>query len=482
MDNEAKEVSPETQDVYLFSVHLCHSIICISACKMDRIYSKPNSSKKNPEDYYKLADCFHLLSILFNPYFNLVDQMVTTKGCCVVFFADWTIKSGGTFPALVKVIFLPYSINYKVHDVLHVQDDRIMVEYIYYIMKKMNLRWMQRVLSNVMIKPTTLVMLCKKSLYMGANESVLRRFLTPAMTILRDMCFKGRMCSAKEYGQHFKNLMLSTRTLSQPVQYPKDRQYRETIYMHDYFLYGLYSYKMNFYTLPYMLLAEAVLVNGHKWEEIYNDCFHCQIEEYHMIVWRHRWPNNYEIFIFLNEQLACFMKDRSLPYQDSCLINHPKELLENLTIFQYKFCDLMLEGYFANRFPMKVNSLKHLCEFQMAMAVLMRRLYYFWNVHMQLKSCPSVIEADTEYQKCIHEYQLKLWSLGERCHQRQWRWLLKGTQYFMTVDMLASFKRILIKGTKVPLLVHHTVAKLSDSYRVYGPALTQDYDILSPNV
>ena len=43
---------------------------------------------------------------------------------------------------------------------------------------------------------------------------------------------------------------------------------RRTIYMHDFFMYGMYSEQYNRFTLPYLLVMEAVLEPRHKWTHI----------------------------------------------------------------------------------------------------------------------------------------------------------------------------------------------------------------------
>ena len=47
---------------------------------------------------------------------------------------------------------------------------------------------------------------------------------------------------------------------------------RRTIYMHDFFMYGMYSEQYNRFTLAYLLVMEAVLdldTNGQFWMEIH---------------------------------------------------------------------------------------------------------------------------------------------------------------------------------------------------------------------
>ena len=434
----------------------------------------------NPRDYYELENAFNFLVLLFNPFYRLSSQMVATKGCCVVFFEDYTIADlNGRYPTQVKIEFYPYRIQYKFHNVSHVQDNRPTVEYIYFLMSRIKTRWMKKVLRHVM-KPVSLALQCKMKMPFAKYESLLRRFLMSNGTFLRQRCWKGKMESADEYVQHFKNLMSGKRTLDDYSSPLERRNLRQTMYMHDFFLNGVYSHLMNFYTLPYLLLGEAVLLGCHKWQEIFNDCFHCQIEKYHMMVWRHRWVNNFEFYIFTTEQIARYMKHRGLPYKETSLVNHPQELTDNLMTFQYKFCDMMLEGMFGERFPLRVKSLSELCEFQLAMNLLIKRLDHYSKIaddHNYLT--PTVYETNGAYTKWLRVLMKEMWAFtAEHLMTVSYRYKLNGKRYRIRPDPLKtkeSIKKVLMKGCSVPLQAHHSLAKMSETFK-------GQYDIQLPFV
>ena len=59
--------------------------------------------------------------------------------------------------------------------------------------------------------------------------------------------------------------------------YLKDKD-RQTIYMHQFFMYGDYSYQYNMLTWDYLLVMEAVLDGKHVWLHLDQNTYYCQIE------------------------------------------------------------------------------------------------------------------------------------------------------------------------------------------------------------
>ena len=69
--------------------------------------------------------------------------------------------------------------------------------------------------------------------------------------------------------------------------YLKDKD-RQTIYMHKCFWYGNYSDQFNRLTLAYLLVMKAMLDRRHVWFCLDQNTYYCQIEEYHIYMWRNR--------------------------------------------------------------------------------------------------------------------------------------------------------------------------------------------------
>ena len=60
---------------------------------------------------------------------------------------------------------------------------------------------------------------------------------------------------------------------------------RRTIYMHDFFMYGMYSEQYNRFTLAYLLVMEAVLEPRHKWTLLDGNTYYWHIKAYHIYIW-----------------------------------------------------------------------------------------------------------------------------------------------------------------------------------------------------
>ena len=430
---------------------------------------------------YTPEQCFNLLTILFTPCFSLVDQMVTARNCCVAFFHDHLIRKPGEHGvSIVKVSFFPHRIHYTFHNVLHIQDERNTVEYIYFIMRIMNLAWMTKVLAHVK-QPYPLSLLCKMHLPLASKESIFRRFVTPNGTIIREFTWRGGTLNGDSYGEYFKRFMSFKRKYNHNKTI---RERKETIYMHDLFCYGAYSEEMNFYTLPQMLMAEAILFSTHVWHEIYEGCYYCNIEKYHMIIWRQQWRNNIEIYQFLDEQLCTLIKHKTLPLQENSLVNAIDGLSDNVMVFQYRFCDLMVEQFFSRRHPFQIKSLKELCEFQIIMGLLIKKLEIMKDALDQEKQLfTSQSENLSQYRMGLSQVCNQMWDLGMKYLTTQFNCDINGRQYcFDPPNIMDCFKRIICKGTIVPLQCHQSMAKLSNSYRQFGAISLQRFSFLSPNL
>ena len=78
---------------------------------------------------------------------------------------------------------------------------------------------------------------------------------------------------------------------------------RRTIYMHDFFMYGMYSEQYNRFTLAYLLVMEAVLEPRHKWTLLDGNTYYCHIEAYHIYIWRCNWRQNIWMQIFMDQEI-----------------------------------------------------------------------------------------------------------------------------------------------------------------------------------
>ena len=68
--------------------------------------------------------------------------------------------------------------------------------------------------------------------------------------------------------------------------------FRQSIYMHQFYFNGIYSDWYINYTLAYMLVMETILETRYKWQRIDENTHYCQIECYHVYIWRYKWQHN----------------------------------------------------------------------------------------------------------------------------------------------------------------------------------------------
>lgn len=439
-----------------------------------------------------MEECFYLLTIIFNPYYELINQVVTSQGCCVCFFGDRAIGPPPDYlPVTVRIAFFTDKIQYKFYNSIHVQNIKNTVEYIYYIMRALNVQWMNRVLDCVQ-GTLSLSLLCKLKIRFGDKESILRRFLTPARTVLQDMCFKGRMLSGDEYAQYCKKVIMSKYTLFGGMQctgvkdgiHCKVCSNRETIYMHDYFCFGIYSKRVNFYTLTHLLAAEAVLFEKHHWEEIIDDCYYCQIEKFDLIIWRNQWTENVDLFIFMDDQLATLFKDNTFwSPQKFTLLDDIDEICPAFSRFRMRLSRYLGACLFQRRFPLRVKSLRQLAELQLTMNVFIKRMELFQDQVTHIGILTASLENNANYKASLRNLLMDTGKLFEQC-KNPMSCFIKGEQYtqFNASKVEASFQRIKTKATIVPFQAHHTVAKITDSFRQFGPDVTLKYEALSPDV
>lgn len=306
--------------------------------------------------------------------------------------------------------------------------------------------------------------------------------MTPATTVIKEMAYKGRLMNADEYANYFKDICLKKRSLLQLDPGFFSFKDKETIYMHDYFCFGKFSKVMNFFTLGHFLTGEAILLPRHKWEEIIENIYYCQIEAFHIFIYRHQWHNNIDFFIFMDDQLSALMKHTFWSRKAYTLVDDINNLMP---FFKYNFCEKMIGTHFSKRYPLRVKSLKQLAEFQMTMNMFFKRMELIGQEFLRGGIMTASMESSKQYINSLRNLLIGMSTLGERSKMKYISCSMRGEQYTI-IDpcrIESSFERIKTKATMAPFQAHHTVAKLSDSLRQFGPqVLTQFYCSLSPDV
>ena len=296
------------------------------------------------------------------------------KYCCLE-YKDGDKFSNGQ-PVLAYIYFFPDMIEYVFNSHTHCVDHPETVHYMYYLMSLTVEDWMHKVLRVVNNIPRTLKHLVKMS-FVGhcVGESKLRRFCTPALTVFHQINENGRVLSISEYCQIFMDVCAENRSIFESI-WNCGRE-RQTIYMHDLPFFGIHSHRLHMTSLNYVMAMEAVLFEGHQWHEVYPGTYHCQIEKFNMIFWKGGWPHHDFFTVYLAVELGDMLKYEAGLFQLTQKIYSPNEIEGIIGFAEISFSQWFLLNYMWKRVPNKINSLKNLCRYQVAVSVFVHRMYHF---------------------------------------------------------------------------------------------------------
>ena len=243
--------------------------------------------------YYE-AQTFNFLILLVCFAYNFTNGIIVCKDGVALFMLEKDqADTQGNIPRKVRVYFYRDKIYYWFNKCLHKQTHEQTVKYIYHIMSLFNVPWMNVILEKIYKNEVkSLVELATMKFPMNKFESTLSRYLTDAQILIRAFSYKEMFPLSAE--GHIKEFMDTVKDTNMYVRFGKYMRhyYRRTIYMHQFYFYGIYSDWYNRYTLAYMLVMESILEKRHKWLCIDQNTHYCQIECYHIYLWRHRWRQN----------------------------------------------------------------------------------------------------------------------------------------------------------------------------------------------
>ena len=153
---------------------------------------------------------------------------------------------------------------------------------------------------------------------------------------------------------------------------------RRTIYMHDFFMYGMYSEQYNRFTLAYLLVLEAVLEPRHKWKLLDGNTYYCLFEAYHIYMWRCTWRQNIWMQIFMDQEINDAMIHPKGP-NSSCrrvLVNDHHHMFEYLRDFDSFLLEILslYFFFFDRRFPFRPLTLKEICKCQLFVNIFIKRI------------------------------------------------------------------------------------------------------------
>ena len=185
----------------------------------------------------------------------------------------------------------------------------------------------------------------------GRNESTMRRLLDPPSTTCKYFLHNGSAMHSSKYVEKFtsyvkENYHTNVYTMLNKEYLNEDD--RRTIYMHDFFMYGMFSEQYNRFTLACLLVLEAVLESRHKWTLLDGNTFYCHIEAYHIYMWTCTWRQNIWMQIFMDQELNDAMIHPKGPNNSSrrMLVNNHVHISEYLREFDSFFLLEILYLYY----------------------------------------------------------------------------------------------------------------------------------------
>ena len=184
------------------------------------------------------------------------------------------------------------------------------IRYMYHLMSLMTyVPWIRVVVKKcyAIVVPSLTEMTLKKTKFIpGRTESTMRRMFVPLFTTCKYFLHYGSAMHSAKYVEKFISYAKETNHTN--VYQMLNKEYlneddTRTIYMHDFFMHGMYSEQYNRFTLAYLLVMEAVLEPRHKWTLLDENTYYCHIEAYHIYIWRCTWRQNIWIQIFMDQEI-----------------------------------------------------------------------------------------------------------------------------------------------------------------------------------
>ena len=223
---------------------------------------------------------------------------------------DWHEQNmmdlNGVKSTKVRIYFYKDKIYYFFNKAMHCYTHTPIVQYIYHLMSLMDhVSWMKVVLKKVYMNTVKslqhmYIMKCLQQCF----ESTLRRYLTHAERIIQAFSTHDMLpLTSQGHVQYFLQVV-NDRNIYEKIGLHIAEHFRQSIYMHQFYFYGIYSDWYNRYTLTYLLVMESTLETRYKWQKIDHHTHYC----YHIYSWRYKWENNIWLSIFMDSKKELFCK------------------------------------------------------------------------------------------------------------------------------------------------------------------------------
>lgn len=404
----------------------------------------------------------------------------------------------------IYVGFHPKKILYKVGEFEHTISDQRTIDYIYHLISLGNARWMRAATSEIFKKTVrSLLKTAKEKVeYLPHHyESTLRRYLTKPLTVLRHMgTFKKNIFhnSSTYHTSVLRRKMLGSRPhhnmyLKYGIDMPKTD--RETIYMHNFQMYGDYSEEYNRFTIPYLLLMECILESRHMWYCIDQFTHFCRVEEYSFFLRRYRFWKNIKIYIFLEEDINIFTTHPlSANTKVSAWLNNPDHMTPDLIEFENNFISSFVFKKFYLRWKnFQVIPLNTLAKLTVVFNFFMKRIHMvrckeLKGGHMfetRERAAENNAESDfNKWEKVYNAYVGMFKKFPHKCTAM--RLSRSNLLIYSQIIQNQALVNTVICCWKIAGMLHsnhgHAIFKLGIPYRRLGRKITEKLNKHSANI
>lgn len=364
------------------------------------------------------------------------------------------------------VLFYRNHVQYYVHQTWYTVADEVTVQYLYFLMSHLDSSWTKTVcVQNT--EPSTLSNILKMSVALADGESILRRLLTPTSTFLKTLYQGKKPMTGQQYGLYFKKLV------SGNIHHMKLSDL-ETIYAHNFNMFGSVSSIRNFFALPYILAMEAIMSMKHKWQPLYWDCYYCRIEMYDLFVWRNRWKYNVFVHIFLEEEMISkILSPQSVicakEQMSDSFLYHNMDL--DFSTFDDNFSRKMGCHFCDHRIPFRLPALKEIAISQMTVNLMVQRIYLYRRATQYKKLIPNLhytfVETSSLYQRKLSEIKTYFNHISEPGQQNTCK-LMGKTFLYSNKLLTADIKTVWKRAMDPPLYALLPMLGNTDEYRQFG--------------
>lgn len=368
----------------------------------------------------------------------------------------------------VQVDFYQDKIIYQHEECVQVIDEEELVHYFYKLMQKMPTPWMYLVCKHVFdSKCTSLKTKCMEHFlqYRNPGDSVLRHQLTSPSALGRQLMWKGRLQNVEEVKAEYISKRYERGLLYSRVPINKDNLYCFGLPLH-----GTDSLRARVELMAHLLLIEGVLMYEHHiWEEVYADCYHCQVEGFHFYLWREQYSTVIEYYIFFDMHIWKNMLDYGAVQPRSPCVNAYHYMWQFEVNWHYHFLEDFLYPCFFQKIPFTVRSLQQLAKDVCVSNVVMARFGILYSLGLEVTD-KEIEFPETEFHwGAFFLHFLPVMAYMKDTYEELMKkdeYELKGKVHHLPPpENPTLYLNILKKATKFPLSHHLSLLRNNSNFR-----------------